>query len=132
MIKYMDITEYGDRLPGPRDEKGNLVEIMETRLNSVEKLNQIVLQIFTRDEIMDLNDKRCTLNCYISSSGKIISASISFIDKEPNVSLSKLLKLSQQVKENLTMSLSWNCDSNAKVEGYIYLSFLACKNLIRK
>ena len=129
VFQYMDRTNSSDGLPKPSDEFGNQIEYNWEKVNSLEKLNQIALQIFSREEIIDLNDKNCIIVCLVLSSGKIASASFEFLGKDPKIPMKKLVAFSEQIKENITMKLSfWK---EVKKDGYLYMSFPAFKNLMK-
>ena len=120
-IIYRDINE--DKLPKPLRESKDVPELIDFQINSVEKLVQIGNEIFTKKEIEQLIENRVIIDCKILPSGKIVSASIVFYDKNPQICLKKLTLFSQEIKERLSITpiLSEKTDE----EGYVDCSIFA-------
>lgn len=128
VFEYLDRTNSSDDLQKPTDKDGKIAEINNADMNSIGKLNQIAQQIFSREEIVDLNDKKCTVSCLVLSTGKIVSASILFIGEDPRISMDKLVNFSKRIKEDITFTIHF--DRDVKTDGYLSLSFRAFKDLI--
>jgi len=128
-VRYFDGIWIEDELSLPKDANENTVEIVDEKLSSIEKLNSIVSHVFTDDEIRYLDSNKCYISCWVLSSGRIVSASISFRGHDPNVDLKKLIEFSDRIKKELSFKLSF--DKSVKDKGYIYLSFPAFQALLR-
>lgn len=127
IIEYLDRTSSSDNLPQPKDINGQVAELMDQKLNSIENLNKISNEIFTTEEIKYLNENRCYISCILNTSGKIISASVMFYNNDPVVNVKQLTEFSRKIKENLTFKLLFNNDVNQ--DGYLSLSFPAFPSL---
>jgi len=125
---YLDATRK-EHYPNPKDEKGQNLELMGAKINSIEKLNQIELKIFSQEEIKYLGINNSVADCVISSSGKIVSVSFVFTGWEPKVSVTKLKEYASQIKENITIELSFN--KKLVQEGYIVQSIRIFRQLIQ-
>ncbi|WP_010424199.1 hypothetical protein [Anaerophaga thermohalophila] len=121
VIKYRDINE--DKLPKPllRESKDD-PELISFQINSVEKLVEIANEIFTKKEIEQLIESRFILDCKILPSGKIVSASFVFYEKNPQIYLKKLTLFSQEIKERLSITpiFSEKIDREGYVQCYIF------------
>jgi hypothetical protein len=103
----------------PKDKENNVAELNDIKLNSIEKLEQITSQIFTKEQAEYLAKNKCYFSCLVSSSGKIITASISFSNHDPEVDRKQLLEFLKQIKENLSFDLSF--DREIEQMGYVIL-----------
>jgi hypothetical protein len=122
-IQYSDVINSTENLNLPKDNYGQTAELTDTKLNSPEKLDKIASHIFDSNQIKYLAANKCYISCIVSSTGKINSASVTFFDNDPDVQLKQLAEFSKQIRENLTVELSF--DRDIKEEGYISLSFPA-------
>jgi len=130
IVVYTDIKIKPENCLFPvKDDNGKIPLWMDFKLNSIEKLNQITQEIFTFDQIKYLYSYHCYVNCVVSSSGKIISASIEFMDGDPDVQLKQLVELSKQVKEKL--SFKFEFDRKIVEEGLYPIDFPAFKGLFK-
>lgn len=120
----------------PKDKDNNDAELQGIKLNSIEKLEQITAQIFTREQAEYLAENKCYFSCLVNSSGKIITASILFSNHDPEVDRKQLLEFLKQIKENLSFDLSFNREIEQM--GYVTLvqrafpSLMTPKNLKTK
>ncbi|WP_010424237.1 hypothetical protein [Anaerophaga thermohalophila] len=120
-IIYRDINE--DKLPKPLRESKDVPELINFQINSVEKLVQIANEIFTKEEIEQLIESKFILDCKILPSGKIISASCVFYEKNPHICLKKLTLFSQEIKERLSITPIFSEEIDE--EGYVQWSIFA-------
>src|SRR5665647_544089 len=90
-----------------KDGKGETVGLSGIEFNSVERLHQIELKIFSQEEIKYLEPNMGSADCIISSSGKIISVSFIFHGWETKVPVTKLEEYAAQIKENITFKLTY-------------------------
>mgnify|MGYP000866484014 FL=1 len=128
VFKYSDRINVSENRSRPVDKEGVAVEMMEIHLNSIEKLNQILQRIFTKEEILSLYNKKCMVDCIVLSSGKIVSASFQFSDEDTDIRLSKLIEFSKAIKKNLSFKIYFN----RKIENddsSVLLTFPAVKNI---
>ena len=113
---YLDATKK-EHYSYPNDENGQDAELVDIKINSIEKLYQIELKIFNPEEIKYLGTNNSVAACIVLTSGKIVSVSFAFLGWEPKVSVAKLKEYASQIKENITLELSFNTKSVQ--EGYI-------------
>ncbi|MGQ1892065.1 hypothetical protein ACT29H_16635 [Thermophagus sp. OGC60D27] len=94
--------------PSPKAKAGKfLVEFNVESINTKEKLFQIRDEIFTSEELALLAKYRFTASLVVSSSGKVKSASFLFIGGDPGIELKKLIEYSNQIKRNITLTISF-------------------------
>lgn len=127
-IQYSDKTNSVDNLPLPKDNNGQTAELMDTKLNSLEKLEKITQHIFDSNQAKYLAKNKCYFSCIITSTGKILSASIIFNNNDPAVDMKQLVEFSNQIKENLSFELVFN--KEIKQTGYISLVHPAFQSLM--
>jgi hypothetical protein len=105
-----------EHYPLPKDGNGKDLQLAGIEVNSIDKLYQIELEIFSKEEIKSFATNVSFADCIISSSGKIVSVSFIFHGWEPNVSVTKLQEYASQIKENITYILAYNQEPTQ--EGY--------------
>ena len=127
-IQYSDLINSTENLTLPKDNNGQTVELIDTKLNCIEKLDIITKHIFDSNQIKYLAANKCYISCIVTSSGKIKSVSVTFFDNDPDVQIRQLTEFSKQIRENLTVALFF--DREIKQEGFISLSFPAFPTLM--
>jgi hypothetical protein len=100
-IEYSDLQVHPEFIPRCQDQDGDYIDSDYLKLNSIEKLNAIVQQIFTSEERDTLATNNFYVNEIVSCSGEIVSATIGFYEHDPKVDLNKLISFSAQIKEML-------------------------------
>jgi hypothetical protein len=120
-ITYIDNIDLQGELPVPRDVNNEIVGIVEFKLSSEEKLLNFVVDIFSDSEIQELISSQCYLKIISTPNGKILSASFAFVNKEPDVPLNKLVKLSDMIKEEITLHAEFERD--VVDEGYVKCTY---------
>ena len=100
-IDYCDLKVQLDKIPRCKDQDGNYIDSDYLKLNSIEKFNAIVQQIFASEERDTLAANNCYVSEIVSCSGEIVSATIGFYEHDPKVDLNKLILFSTQIKEKL-------------------------------
>ena len=100
-INYCDLQVHLERIPRCKDQDGVYIDSDYLKLNSIEKFNAIVQQIFTSEERDTLAANNCYVSEIVSCSGEIVSATIGFFEHDPKVDLNKLISFSAQIKEKL-------------------------------
>ena len=122
-ITYTDVAECPEYLPRGKDANDKIVDIGKNDLNSIEKFNQIKLQIFTVEEMKYLAANNCYCQTIVYSTGKIVSASIVFFNANPDVNQKKLIEFSRRIKEDLSFDIEYV--GNVTKPGYLTLSWKA-------
>lgn len=120
-ITYIDNMDLQGELPVPRDVNENIVEIVEFKLSSEDKLLNFMVDIFSDREIQELISSQCYLKTISTPKGKILSASFAFVNKEPDVPLNKLVKLSDMIKEEFTLHAEF--ERKVVDEGYVRYTY---------
>jgi hypothetical protein len=128
-IEYSIEENSNDKLTSPRDKDQNIAEITDSKLNSIEKLNQITKQIFTTEQAEYLAKHNCYFSCILTSSGKIINSSMIFYNSDPKVNRKQLLEFLFQITANLSFDLSF--DREVVQIGYITLTHPAFPSLMK-
>lgn len=131
VIMYIDNMDLQGELPRPLDSNDELVGIVEFKLSSEEKLIKLVVDIFSGEEIQELISSQCYLKTVSFSNGKIVSAYFGFVNKKPDVPLSKLAKLSDIIKKEFILQIEFEGDVVS--DGYVkstYWLFLELKKFI--
>lgn len=129
IISYLDHTGALHDLPSPKDQTGNKPEVVEYRLNSNEKLMQLIKDTFSEEEIMDLIKSKCIIRFIALSSGEIESVSFYFRHKEPGICLNKFVGLSRVIKSELTQETEFY--NPIETEGYVGFSINLAAELRR-
>ena len=112
IINYSDRLNSSIKMLPPKDSKGDVIELVSQKLISKEILKNISLNIFTEEEIKYLSKNNCFVSCLVTSSGKIISASIQFNNCNPSVNIKQLAKFAGEIREKLTFELTFNNEVN--------------------
>lgn len=125
---YTDNNIKNNNYNSPKDKNDqSLGELIGITFHSIEKLNQIEMQIFNQDEIEYLSKGNSFASCLVSSSGKIVSVSFIFKGWDPNISTQKLAEYANRIKKEITYELTFKRE--VAKEGYIYQSFPVFKSL---
>lgn len=132
-IHYKDITNKIDELPYAKDKDGEKAEVLHFSDNDVPIIYCIAHEIFTPEEINRMRKSSGAIK-FISlaggkSDGKVVSVSFIFVEKDPEIPLSKMIKFSEEVKENTTHTTEFSQD--IAEEGYVQSS-LSWFMLLRK
>lgn len=122
-ITYTDVAEHPEYLPKCKDANDKIVGVGSYDLNSIEKFNQIKLQIFTVEEMKYLAANNCYCRIIVYSPGKIVSASFVFFNANPDVNQKKLFEFSRRIKEELSVNIEYN--GNVTKPGYHTYSWKA-------
>ncbi len=118
---YKTLDEFPTSLT---DDDGKPLEYFIQSVNSREKINEFVSEVFTKKEIQDMKGRSFYIQLLASSSGKIYSASLLFLHGEPKVDVEKFVQLSNQVKENITLTVDFNESAvNEGLVGWTYRVF---------
>ncbi len=117
IISYLDYTGALHDLPSPKDKNGNKPEVAGYRLNSNEKMMQLIEDTFSEEEIMDLINSKGIIRFIALSSGEIVSVSFYFRYKEPEICLDKFVGLSRIIKSEFTQETEFY--NPIETEGYV-------------
>ncbi len=117
IYKYVGFDGDFNELPRPRDAKGEVPEALEFNYKPKDQIINLTKEIFNKEDINELIDSKCSVQCISTSSGKVVSASFMFSEREPEICFNKFVRFSQQLKEKLTIETEFNGD--IEEEGYV-------------
>jgi hypothetical protein len=121
IYNYFDFDGSYDELSLPKDINGNVPEVIGFNYNPESQIINLAEKIFDLKELKTLINSKCIIKCISTSSGKVVSVSFKFSEREPKICLDKFVKFSQQFKEKITIETIFS--EKIAEEGYIQSSY---------
>ena len=103
IVEYTDLAEPFNLLPRTTAIDGKINGLVNSNLNSIEKLSKIKHQIFTIEEMKYLAASNCYFKTIFYSTGKIVSVTIIFYNCDPKVNIKKLTEFVKRIREEITL-----------------------------
>ncbi len=76
IYKYVGFHGDFNELPRPRDAKGEVPEALEFNYTPESQIINLTKEIFNMEEINELIESKCSVQCISTSTGKVVSVSI--------------------------------------------------------
>lgn len=117
IYKYANFDGEFNELPRPRNVVGKIPEPVVFNYKPKSLIINHTKEIFNTEEIVELIESKCSVQCISTSSGKVESVSFMFYVREPEICFNKFVSLSQKIKEKLTIETEFNLE--IEKEGYV-------------